>query len=80
MLHTLKDTELLARCHGYEVFANDRLVGVVQTPVFSGTSIEPDSLILRIGGSTVQMFTTIRVDAVETIEPDRQLIVIHGRT
>jgi hypothetical protein len=42
---------VLARCNGYDVAAGDEIVGSVETPVFSGTKLEPDYLIVRLGDS-----------------------------
>lgn len=39
---------VLARCNGYDVAAGDQIVGSVETPVFSGTNLEPDYLIVRL--------------------------------
>lgn len=40
---------VLARCNGYDVAAGDEIVGSVETPVFSGTKLQPDYLIVRLG-------------------------------
>jgi hypothetical protein len=39
---------VLARCNGYDVAAGDEIVGSVETPVFSGTKLQPDYLIVRL--------------------------------
>lgn len=40
---------VLAQCNGYDVAAGDAIVGSVETPVFSGTKLQPDYLIVRLG-------------------------------
>lgn len=40
---------VLARCNGYDVSAGGEVVGSVETPVFSGTKLQPDYLIVRLG-------------------------------
>ncbi|HVU76713.1 MAG TPA: hypothetical protein VHC67_03960 [Gaiellaceae bacterium] len=39
---------VLARCNGYDVLAADEVVGSVATPVFSGTNLLPDYLLVRV--------------------------------
>jgi hypothetical protein len=39
---------VLARCNGYDVLAADEVVGSVATPVFSGTNLLPDYLLIRV--------------------------------
>jgi hypothetical protein len=41
---------VLARCNGFEVTAGGKVVGVVETPVFSGTKLQPDYLLVRLAG------------------------------
>jgi len=40
---------VLARCNGFDVAAGGQVVGSVETPVFSGTKLQPDYLIVRLG-------------------------------
>ena len=40
---------VLARCNGYAVSAGGEVIGSVETPVFSGTKLRPDYLIVRLG-------------------------------
>ena len=65
---------LLARCHGFRVVANGDVIGVVETPVFSGSSLGPDSLIVRTAERIPATFSTISVGAVERIDSGRRLI------
>jgi hypothetical protein len=39
---------VLARCNGYSVVAGEEVVGAVATPVFSGTNLIPDYLLVRV--------------------------------
>ena len=40
---------MLARCNGFDVAAGGEVVGCVETPVFSGTKLQPDYLLVRLG-------------------------------
>ncbi len=74
MVRTFDRQAVLARCHGFQLVSGDELVGFVETPVFSGTSIEPDSLVVRTVRSIPGTFRTIAVADVEEVDPDRGLI------
>jgi hypothetical protein len=56
---------VLARCNGYDVATGDEIVGSVETPVFSGTKLEPDYLIVRVrdGLRVVPPEVIVSVDA-----------------
>jgi hypothetical protein len=49
---SLAKARVLARCNGFEVTAGDEVVGVVETPVFSGTKLQPDYLLVRLTGES----------------------------
>jgi hypothetical protein len=67
---------ILACCHGYTVWGADRLVGTVETPVFSGTGIEPDSLLVRTGGRPLGLVWAIDVELVAEVSREREEIVL----
>jgi hypothetical protein len=39
---------VLARCNGFLVATDGKIVGAVATPVFSGTNLLPDYLLMRV--------------------------------
>jgi hypothetical protein len=48
---TLSTARVLARCNGFTVVADGEVVGRVATPVFSGTRLLPDYLLVRLAES-----------------------------
>jgi hypothetical protein len=69
----------LACCHGFAVNAEDGPVGLVATPVFSGTSLEPVSLYVRTVDAVPGAFTEIPVEWVAEIDAEHRLIGIAAR-
>ena len=55
----LATARVLARCNGFSVEAAGEVVGAVATPVFSGTNIVPDYLLVRVSGSIPGAFRAI---------------------
>lgn len=45
------DARVLARCNGFRVSADGEVVGAVATPVFSGTKLLPEYLLVRVADS-----------------------------
>ena len=45
---TLSTARILARCNGFTVVTDGEVVGRVATPVFSGTRLLPDYLLVRL--------------------------------
>ena len=69
---------LLACCHGFAVAAGDELVGVVETPVFSGTALGPDSLIVRTVEGIPGTFADVPVAHVARVDDARRSITLNG--
>jgi hypothetical protein len=67
---TAETDSLLASCHGFSVDASDEPLGVVETPVFSGKGLRPDSLIVRTAAFGPGCFARVPVAFVTDIDPD----------
>ncbi len=70
---------VLACCHGFAIAASDQDLGVVETPVFSGTALGPDYLIVRTADSIPGGFAVVPVGLVAEIDPERRLISLGSR-
>jgi hypothetical protein len=68
----------LACCHGFAVAAGDEPVGQVETPVFTGTDVEPESLLLRTVEGIPGEFAAVPVTEVTTVDEAEQLITLRG--
>jgi len=69
----------LARCHGFRVLAADQPLGLVETPVFSGTRLQPDYLIVRIRESVPGGFADVPVELVDEIDDESRTISLSAR-
>ncbi len=67
---------LLARCNGFEVEAGGAVVGSVETPVFSGTSLRPDYLILRTADEIPGRFRLVPPDLVVAVDPRARTVCL----
>ncbi|HST14073.1 MAG TPA: hypothetical protein VLJ44_04365 [Gaiellaceae bacterium] len=61
---SLSTARVLARCNGFDVSAGDDLVGAVATPVFSGTNLAPDYLLVRLSSAVSGAYRVITPDLV----------------
>ncbi len=68
----------LACCHGFAVAAGDEPIGQVETPVFSGTSLEPDALIVRTVDAIPGMFAAVAVTKVAEVDESEESITLRG--
>jgi hypothetical protein len=66
----------LATSAGYSVVADDGLVGVVETPIFSRYADEPDYLIVRVGSAAPFRRLTIPVALVKSTDSSARSVVI----
>ncbi len=73
---TSRTASILACCHGFTVRAVDRPIGTVETPVFSGTGLEPDSLLVRAAGSPPGSSETIAVALVAGVDLELEEVVL----
>jgi hypothetical protein len=69
-------TGSLGCCHGYAVSVEGEPVGLVETPVFSGTSIEPDALLVRTVESIPGTFTAVAVADVAAVDQATEVITL----
>ena len=68
----------LACCHGYAVAAGNEPVGQVETPVFAGTALEPESLLLRTVEGIPGEFAAVPVTEVAAVDDAGQQITLRG--
>ena len=71
---TLATVRLLARCNGFQVEAGGELVGHVATPVFSGTSLRPEFLIVRTVERIPGRFRLVPPDAVVAVDSGERIV------
>jgi hypothetical protein len=65
---SLAIARVLARCNGFEVTAGGDPVGAVATPVFSGTKLVPDYLLVRLDATIPGSYRAITADLIETAD------------
>ena len=71
-------TGSLSCCHGYAVAAGDGPVGRVETPIFSGTSLEPHSLLLRTVETIPGTFAAVASTRVASVDEAARSITLDG--
>jgi hypothetical protein len=71
-----KTARLLARCNGFRVKAGDQVVGAVATPVFSGGSLLPDYLLVRVEAAVPGIFRAVPPDLVAAADAAAETIVL----
>jgi hypothetical protein len=67
---------LLTCCHGFTVAARGNRVGAVETPVFSGSSLEPVSLIVRTADSIPGTFRVVPLALVADVDSTTRRIAL----
>lgn len=73
---SLETIRVLARCNGFRVEAGGEIVGSVETPVFSGTALLPDYLIVRTRESIPGRFRLVPPEVVENVDPADHVVVL----
>jgi hypothetical protein len=68
----------LAQCEGYQVLAEDGLVGEVERPLFPPDGNEPDYLVVRVRKRVWGRVPVISTALVVAIDPARGLIWVRG--
>jgi len=76
MNRTVSIDSILACCHGFTVKTTDREIGTVVTPIFSGTRLQPDSLLVHLTGSPPSEAKTIAIALITDIDPERHQITL----
>jgi hypothetical protein len=71
-------TGSLSCCHGFAVAAGDGPVGRVETPIFSGTSLEPHSLLLRTVETIPGTFAAVASTRVASVDEAARSITLDG--
>jgi hypothetical protein len=66
----------LASSSGYDVVSDDGVVGVIETPIFSGSADEPDYLIVRVGSAASFHRVTIPVGLVRATDRKTRSVVV----
>jgi hypothetical protein len=77
-LTTHARTGSLSCCHGYHVAAGDGPIGRVETPIFSGTSLEPHSLLVRTIDTIPGTFAAVASDRVTSVDEAARSITLDG--
>ena len=67
---------VLARCNGFDVEAGGEVVGSVATPVFSGTRLRPDYLLVRVGDHVAGRFRTVTPELIVAADSAEQVVVL----
>ncbi len=67
---------VLACCHGYSVNASEQGLGVVVTPVFSGSALRPDYLLVRITDNGSTRIAQVPAAAVEGVDPGSRTVLL----
>ena len=71
-------TGSLSCCHGFAVAAGDGPIGRVETPIFSGTSLEPHSLLVRTIDTIPGTFAAVASDRVTSVDEAARSITLDG--
>jgi hypothetical protein len=73
---SLSTARVLARCNGFTVIAGDELVGTVATPVFSGTKLLPDYLLVRLTESIPGTYYNVPTTRVADADAEEEVVVL----
>jgi hypothetical protein len=68
----------LASCHGFIAVAGDRIVGLIETPLFPGAESEPDYLVIRTTRSVPGVFRMVPCSLVERIDVSRRRLELRA--
>ncbi len=73
---TLATARALARSNGFTVLAGGEVVGAVATPVFSGTKLLPDYLLVRVAESVPGAYRAIPPALIADADAASETIVL----
>lgn len=73
---SLSTARVLARCNGFTVLARDEPIGTVATPVFSGTKLLPDYLLVRLDESIPGTYFNVPTGRVADADAEEEVVVL----
>jgi len=73
---SLSTARVLARCNGFPVVAGDEHIGTVATPVFSGTKLLPDYLLVRLAESIPGTYYNVPTARVADADAEAEIVVL----
>jgi hypothetical protein len=73
---SLTTARVLARCNGFTVLAGDEPIGTVATPVFSGTKLLPDYLLVRLDESIPGTYFNVPTAQVADADAEEEVVVL----
>ncbi len=76
MSHSASVISLLARCNGFDVVASGTVVGSVETPVFSGTALLPDYLVVRTAPEYPGRFRLVPLEIVTSVDAPSRTVLL----
>jgi hypothetical protein len=73
---TLATARVLARCNGFTVIARGEVVGDVATPVFSGTKLLPDYLLVRLSETVPGTYCAVPAALITDADADSETVML----
>jgi hypothetical protein len=67
---------VLARCNGFRVSADGEVVGAVATPVFSGTKLLPEYLLVRVAESMPGAYRAIPPELIAEADAETETVFL----
>jgi hypothetical protein len=71
-----RTASVLARCNGFRVQAGNEIVGAVATPVFSGQSLVPTYLLVRVDDTIPGVFRAVSPELVAVADASSETVVL----
>lgn len=73
---SLATSRVLARCNGFRVTAGDEVVGAVATPVFSGSQLLPDYLLVRVSDEIPGAYRAIPSNLIASADANSETVAL----
>jgi hypothetical protein len=73
---TTTTARVLARCNGFRVSADGEVVGAVATPVFSGTKLLPEYLLVRVADSIPGAYRAIPPELIAEADAESETVFL----